>query len=101
MSHFAEMNEDEKLAAEEARLQRHGSKADWNKGDKLSGIAVSFSVLFCRRVSLPVVTKVVSPRTKPKETVGPRVVVYWLDRQTGNRVVEPISVHLDGYSMRS
>jgi hypothetical protein len=32
MSHFAEMNEDEKLAAEEARLQRHGSKADWNKG---------------------------------------------------------------------
>jgi hypothetical protein len=49
--------------------------------------------------SLAVVTKVVSPRTKPKESVGPRVVVYWLDRQTGNRVVEPMSVHLDGHSM--
>jgi len=79
VSSFGDLTEEQKLLHEEMRIQRHQSAAKdkWNN---------------------PVPATKIPPRNSPREVApapGRRVVLYWLDRQSGHRVIEPMSTTLD------
>eukprot|EP01126_Amoeba_proteus_P061345 TRINITY_DN8228_c0_g1_i2.p1 TRINITY_DN8228_c0_g1~~TRINITY_DN8228_c0_g1_i2.p1 ORF type:complete len:207 (+),score=38.68 TRINITY_DN8228_c0_g1_i2:169-789(+) len=73
--------EEELLAAEEQRYNRHFSnRKDWSDRNKQV-------VNTTTNLSMPVQSS--------SNTRGRRVVIYWIDRETGGRVVDPMSVELD------